>query len=58
MFDIGLNMPLHHIEKLGLRWRKQFLLECSLYSEGRLYLKQLKIFMESCFASLNVYMQT
>ena len=58
MFDIGLNMPLHHIEKSSLRWRKQFLLESSLYSEGRLYLKQLKIVMESCFASLNVYMQT
>ena len=47
----------HCYHKLGLSWRKQFLLENFLYFE-RLYLKQLKVFIKVWLVSLYVFIET
>ena len=58
MFDRVLNTPLLPHQKLDLCLRKKFRLESSWYSEGGLNLTQLKVFKKSCFACLDVSMQT
>ena len=44
--------------KIRFTLEEMFLLESFSYPKGGLKLKQLNIFIKSCFASLDVYMQT